>query len=94
MSSMKKLPQRKCVGCQNTFQKRELIRIVKSEEGIFVDPTGKRNGRGAYICKNPQCLETAYKRKNLDRSFKCKVDEKVYESLKEELSGLEERTSD
>lgn len=94
MSSTKKLPQRKCVGCQNTFQKRELIRIVKGEDGIFVDPTGKRNGRGAYICKNLQCLETAYKRKNLERSFQCRVDENVYKSLREELSGLEERTSD
>ena len=93
MSSIKKLPQRKCVGCQNTFQKRELIRIVKSEEGIFVDPTGKKNGRGAYICKNLQCLELAFKRKNLERSFKCRVDENIYENLREELSGLEEKAS-
>ena len=93
MSSTKKLPQRKCVGCQNSFHKRELIRIVKSEEGIFVDPTGKKNGRGAYICKKLDCLETAYKRKNLERTFKCKVDENVYQNLREELSRLEGKTS-
>lgn len=85
---MKKLPQRKCVGCQNTFHKRELIRIVKNDDGISVDPTGKKNGRGAYLCRNPECLEIAYRRKNLERSFKCKVDENVYEALKAELSGL------
>ena len=85
---MKKLPQRKCVGCQETFSKRELIRIVKNEEGIFVDPTGKKNGRGAYLCKKQECLEKAYKRKNLERSFQCKVDEGVYDILKEELAKI------
>ena len=90
MNSTKKLPQRKCVGCQNSFPKRQLIRIVKREEGIFVDPTGKKNGRGAYLCKNSECLETAYKRKNLERSFQCKVDASVYQHLQEELSRLGE----
>ncbi len=88
MSTVKKLPQRKCVGCQNIFSKRELLRIVKNEEGIFLDVSGKQNGRGAYLCKNPACLETAYKRKNLERSFGCKVEEEVYESLRKELSRL------
>ncbi len=93
MGIIKKLPQRKCVGCQNVFPKKELLRIVKNEEGIFLDPTGKQNGRGAYICKNAGCLETAYKRKNLERSFKCKVEEQVYQSLRQELSDLKDEIS-
>ncbi len=94
MGTTKKLPQRKCVGCQNSFAKRELLRIVKNEEGIFLDPTGKQNGRGAYICKDLTCLQTAYKRKNLERSFKCKVEEQVYESLRQELSHLKDEVSE
>ena len=83
---MKTLPQRKCIGCKSSFDKKDLIRIVKSPEGtISLDKTGKKNGRGAYICKNDKCLETAFKKKQLDYAFKEKVEASVYETLKKEF---------
>lgn len=83
---MKKLPQRRCVGCKNSFDKKELIRVVKDSEGnISLDPTGKKNGRGAYLCKSKECFETAYKKKQLESSFKCKVSEEIYKNLLDEL---------
>lgn len=83
---MKTLPQRRCIGCRNSFDKKELIRIVKSPEGtISLDITGKKNGRGAYICKNEKCLELAFKKKQLDYAFGYKVDSSVYENLREEF---------
>ena len=60
MSQVKKIPMRKCVGCQEMKSKREMIRILKTEsEGIILDATGKKNGRGAYICRSGECLEKA-----------------------------------
>ena len=83
---MKKLPQRRCVGCKNSFDKKSLIRVVKDNEGnISLDPTGKKNGRGAYICKSKECFEAAYKKKQLESSFKCKVGEEIYKNLLDEL---------
>jgi len=87
---MKKIPLRKCVGCKKISPKKSLIRIVKDAQGdISIDLTGKKNGRGAYICKNLDCLAAAFKKKQLDYSFKCKVDETVYQSLKEEFGEKE-----
>ena len=87
---MKKLPVRLCVGCQEPHNKREMIRIVKSPEGEFsVDFTGKKSGRGAYICKNIECLNTAVKQGRLDKSFKCQIDYSVYEQLNEVFAKLE-----
>lgn len=89
---MKKLPVRLCVGCQEPHTKREMIRIVKSPEGEFsVDFTGKKSGRGAYICKNIECLNTAVKQRRLEKSFKCQIDNSVYEQLKEEFAKLDEQ---
>ena len=83
---MKTQPQRRCIGCKNSFDKRDLVRIVKTPEGtISVDITGKMNGRGAYICKNEECLVTAFKRKQLDYAFKDKVSSETYDILKEEF---------
>ncbi|MBQ4347816.1 MAG: YlxR family protein [Firmicutes bacterium] len=83
----KKLPLRKCVGCQEMKEKRTLIRIVRSEEGVFLlDKTGKANGRGAYICPNPECLAKAKKQKGLERSFKTKISPEIYEELNEALN--------
>ena len=83
---MIKAPQRRCIGCHESFDKKSLIRIVKDPEGkISIDFTGKKNGRGAYICKNKECLELAFKKKQLDYSFKEKVEPSVYENLKREL---------
>lgn len=88
---MKKLPIRLCVGCNNPFHKRELIRIVKDKENNFsIDLNGKKPGRGAYICKNIDCLNMAYKKKRLENSFKMAVDNNIYEALKKELEEIDE----
>ena len=80
---MKKIPQRTCMGCNETKNKNELIRIVKNkEEKIFVDETGKADGRGAYICNNAECLERAIKSKRLEKCFETKIDNEIYESLR------------
>jgi len=83
----RKTPLRKCTGCQEMKNKKELIRVVNNEEtGISLDFTGKKAGRGAYICPCDACLEKAVKSKGLERSFKCAVPKTVYESLREELA--------
>lgn len=83
---MKKIPKRTCIGCNQEKEKKELLRIVKNKEGtIFFDQTGKANGRGAYLCKNQDCLEKAMKTKRLEKIFETKIDSKLYEALKEEL---------
>lgn len=82
----KSIPLRKCTGCQEMKDKRTLVRVVRSENGEFsVDFTGKKPGRGAYICPNLECLEKAKKSKGLERSFKTPVPSEVYEKLREEL---------
>lgn len=86
----RKIPLRKCTGCQEMKSKKELIRIVRSEDGEFsLDFTGKKQGRGAYVCPNMTCLEKAHKSKGLERSFKCAVPKEVYEKLREELENGE-----
>ena len=81
---MKKVPLRKCLGCNSSKPKKELIRIVKNQEmGIVVDKTSKSNGRGAYICNNIECLEKAIKSKGLEREFEQKIEENIYNDLKE-----------
>jgi len=83
----RKIPLRKCTGCQEMKNKKELVRVVHNEdEGISLDFTGKKAGRGAYICPDAACLEKAAKSKGLERSFKCAVPKDVYESLREELA--------
>ena len=82
----KKIPLRKCTGCQEMKNKKELVRIVRSDENEFsLDFTDKKPGRGAYICPNTECLEKAQKNKGLERSFKAAVPKEVYEKLREEL---------
>lgn len=86
----KKIPLRQCVGCGEMKSKKELIRVLKTEEeGFILDFTGKKNGRGAYICRNAECLKTAKKSKGLDRSFKMAVSDDVYDSLTKEIETLE-----
>lgn len=83
---MKEMPKRTCIGCNEIKLKKELIRIVKNKEGqIFIDKTGKANGRGAYICDNIECLEKAIKTKRLERTFETNIDAKLYEELKNTL---------
>ena len=87
---MKKVPQRKCIACQERDSKKGLMRIVKNKEGqIFLDETGKDNGRGAYICKSSECLKKAIKSKALNRAFKIEVPDEVYENLLKELEKYE-----
>ena len=80
--AIRKIPQRKCVGCNTSKDKKELIRVVRNAEGeISVDLTGKKNGRGAYICREKKCLTVAIKAKRFERAFGCAVDQHVYDKL-------------
>ncbi|NLD86895.1 MAG: YlxR family protein [Clostridiales bacterium] len=82
----KKIPIRQCLGCREHFPKRELIRIVRSPEGeISLDFKGKKPGRGAYICRNPECLKKIHKSKALERAFECAVPDEVYDNLSVEM---------
>ncbi len=86
----KKVPMRRCVGCGEMKNKKELIRIVRTEEEEFVlDGTGKKNGRGAYICGSQECLKKAVKSKGLERSFKQTIPKEVYETLEKEMEQIE-----
>lgn len=90
MSATKKIPMRKCVGCQEMKSKKEMLRILKTAENEFVlDATGRKNGRGAYLCFSKECLEKARKNKGLERSFKQTIPKEVYENLEKELENLE-----
>lgn len=90
MAGTKKIPQRQCVGCREMKNKKDLIRVLKTEsDGIIIDVTGKKNGRGAYICPNAECLRRAIASKGLERSFKMPIDRSVYDSLEKELENIE-----
>jgi len=83
---IKKIPQRMCVGCKEMKDKKALIRVVHTpEDAILIDATGKKAGRGAYICPSEACLQAAVKSKGLERSFKTRIAPEVYASLKEQL---------
>ena len=82
----KKVPLRQCIGCGEMKGKKEMMRILKTpEDEIILDVTGKKNGRGAYLCKQRECLVKAEKNKGLERSFKMKIPTEVYESLEREF---------
>ena len=86
MMKTKKIPMRMCLGCGEMKPKRELIRVVKSKEGdISLDLTGKKSGRGAYICKSVECFEKARKARKFERSFSCMISEDIYNSMEREL---------
>ncbi|WP_294099813.1 RNase P modulator RnpM [uncultured Ruminococcus sp.] len=86
----KKIPMRMCLGCGEMRPKRELIRVVKSKEGeISLDLTGKKSGRGAYICKSVECFEKARKARKFERSFSCMISEDIYDSMEGELKENE-----
>lgn len=79
----KKKPARTCMACNEQKEKQELLRIVKSKDGIIeVDLTGKKSGRGAYICKNLECLEKVIKTKRLERIFEKEISQELYESIR------------
>ncbi|MCI8528137.1 MAG: YlxR family protein [Lachnospiraceae bacterium] len=86
----KKVPLRQCVGCGEMKGKRDMIRVLKTPENeISLDVTGKKNGRGAYVCKSRECLLKARKNKGLERSFKMSIPNEVYDTLEEEFEKLE-----
>ncbi len=84
----KKTPLRMCLGCKEMKPKKELIRVVRNNEGeINIDLVGKKPGRGAYICKNAGCLEAAIKAKRLEKAFETTIDVEIYNKLKDQLEG-------
>ncbi len=84
----KKIPQRQCMGCRERREKRAMIRVVRTPEGnVTLDFGGKMNGRGAYICPNPDCLKKALRSKALDRSLEVTIPEEVYVRLEKEMEG-------
>ena len=83
----RKIPLRKCIGCNEMNDKRTLVRIVRNKEGeISVDLTGKKPGRGAYICKSIECLDKAQKAKRLERAFSAQIEPEIYDTMRRELS--------
>lgn len=90
MGTVKKIPLRKCTGCGEMKPKKEMVRIIKTAENeIFADVTGKKNGRGAYICFSEECLNKAIKNKGIERSLQIAVPQDIYEQLKKELKKSE-----
>lgn len=86
----KKVPMRKCVGCQERLEKRALIRLVRSPEGDYsIDQTGKKPGRGAYLCPKTMCLEKAIKSRGLERSFQTSIEKEVIEILREQVANYD-----
>ena len=92
MSTVKKIPQRLCIGCGEMKNKKEMIRVLKTaEDGIVIDETGRKNGRGAYICPSMDCFRKAVKEKGLERSLKMAIPKEVYETLEKEMERIEGR---
>lgn len=88
----KKIPLRQCVGCGEMKGKKDMMRVLKSAEGdICLDVTGKKNGRGAYLCKQEECLRKARRNKGLERSFKMSIPDEVYDTLEKEFENLESK---
>lgn len=86
----KKVPMRQCTGCREMRSKRDMIRVIKTAENeICIDASGRKNGRGAYICPNMDCLKQAMKNRGLERSLKTAIPETVYQQLEEEMSHID-----
>ena len=87
--STKKIPLRQCIGCGEMKSKKEMIRVLKtSEDEIVLDATGRKNGRGAYLCPSMDCFKKAVKNKGLERSFKTAIPKEVYKTLEKEMEQL------
>ena len=92
MKTKSKIPMRQCTGCREMKNKKEMIRVLKTaEDEIVLDATGRKNGRGAYVCLSQECLEKAVKSRGLERSLKMAVPAEVYEDLKKELANIEKQ---
>jgi predicted RNA-binding protein YlxR (DUF448 family) len=86
----KRIPLRQCIGCGEMKGKNEMLRVLRTEDNqIIIDSTGRKNGRGAYICHNSECMKKARKSRALDRSFKMAVSDEVYENLTKEIELFE-----
>ena len=84
----KSIPQRQCVGCREMKEKKALLRIVRTPEGeVLLDATGKKSGRGAYVCPDPACLKKARKSKALERAFETSIPPEVYDALEAQMEG-------
>lgn len=89
MSTVKKIPMRQCIGCREMKNKKEMMRVIKTpDDTIEIDSTGRKNGRGAYICFSKQCLGKAIKNKGLERSLKIKIPDEVYKQLEKEFDEI------
>ena len=92
MAGVKKVPLRKCVGCQEMKSKKELLRVLRCEDGsVRLDKTGRMNGRGAYLCSREECFERAVKTRGLERSLGVHISPDMYETLKEELAKSDDK---
>lgn len=89
-STVRKIPVRRCTGCGEHFPKNELIRVVRTPDGeILLDLSGKKSGRGAYICKSASCLKKARKSKRIETSLECPISDEVYDRMEEEIVRAE-----
>lgn len=90
--STKKIPQRQCIGCGEMKNKKEMLRVLKTtDDQIIIDATGRKNGRGAYICPSMDCYKKAVKNKGLERSLKMAIPKEVYEALEKEMDSIGEQ---
>ena len=90
MVSVKKIPLRQCIGCGEMKSKKEMIRVIKTaEDQILLDATGRKNGRGAYLCPSMECFKKAVKGRGLERSFKMAIPREVYETLEKEMEEID-----
>ena len=90
MGTVKKVPMRQCTGCGEMKNKKDMVRILRTTENeIMLDATGRKNGRGAYLCFSKECLQKAIKNKGLERSLKMQIPQEVYENLERELDTIE-----
>ena len=88
--SVKKIPLRQCIGCGEMISKKDMIRVIKTAEGeILLDATGRKNGRGAYLCPSMECFKKAVKGRGLERSFKMAIPREVYETLEKEMEEID-----
>ena len=92
MGAVRKIPMRQCIGCKEMKSKREMIRVLRTTENeIVLDDTGRKNGRGAYLSKDPSCFQQAVRSRGLERSLKTAIPAEVYESLEKEIEKLAEK---
>ena len=90
MKTKSKIPMRQCTGCREMKSKKEMIRVIKTaEDQILLDATGRKNGRGAYLCPSMECFKKAVKGRGLERSFKMAIPREVYETLEKEMEEID-----